>query len=213
MYLVINVLKHTQFPKYIWQQVSLAEAWWKFGSSSHLQQWDGQTVPPWHVNVDPAPLRMIPGGDTPERIRNDPAHCWAIGVGKEFAASCILLLCHLDVWPRSNIHDKLADAFEHFQAWRYAHKQACKLSEFSLKTFKIQSLLGLHWGLWLGFALGSYSNCLINYIFLNFWPCTWQPRLQQYPVLKGAGSDCVVICKWLGSLLQDDGMKPTFGEA
>lgn len=89
--------------------------------------------------MDPAPLRMIPGGDTPSRIRSDPAHCWAIGVGKEFAASSLLLLCHLNVWPQSTIHDKLADAFDHFQQWRYSTKHTCKLHQFSLKTLSIQS--------------------------------------------------------------------------
>lgn len=42
------------------------------------------------------------------------------------------------------------------------------------------------------------------------WDTVEKPRLQQYPVLKGSGSDCIVVCKWLGSLLTDDAMKPQF---
>ena len=115
------------------------QAWWKFGASSELHQWNGEVVPPWKQGVAPAPLRMIPGMDSALRVRIDMAHTWAIGVGKEFAASCIILLCQLGVWPRRSICGQLDCAFEHFQTWRHLHKETCKLSEFSLKTFKIQS--------------------------------------------------------------------------
>ena len=150
-----------------------SRAWWRFGAQSELCTWNGEGPAPWRTDINPAPLRSIPGGDSANRVKNDPAHCWSIGVGKEFAASCILLLCHLGIWQGSNIGTKLVGAFEHFQAWRYTHKQTSKIHQFSLKTFGIQSL-------------------------------------QQYPVLKGSGSDCIVVCKWLGSLLTDDAMKPQF---
>ncbi|CAK9004456.1 Uncharacterized protein SCF082_LOCUS8191 [Durusdinium trenchii] len=144
--------------------------WWKFGPSSSLHQWNGEVVPAWKHDSPEAPLRMIPGA-TACRIRTDLAHTWAIGVGKEFASSCILLLCHVGVWRARQLRLQLGSAWEHFQNWRRVHKETCKLTGFSLKVFKITSL-------------------------------------KQYPVLSGSGSDCVVVCKWLASLLADVSMKP-----
>ncbi|CAL1137241.1 unnamed protein product [Cladocopium goreaui] len=145
--------------------------WWKFGSN--LRSWNGQLVDPWKTDEPPTPLRTIPGVESPLLIRTDPAHTWPIGVGKEFAASTIFLLCHLDVWPANNMPDKLLGAWEHFQSWRYRTKHTCKLHEFTYKTFKVQSL-------------------------------------QQYPVLGGSGSDCIVVCKWLESVVDDPAMLPAF---
>lgn len=120
----------------------LSQEWWQFGSQSKLHEWDGQEIPPWKTTGLPSALRMIPGGDRALIARVDPAHTWPIGVGKEFCASAIILLCHLDVWPANTIHQKLVQAWYHFQNWRYQAKETCKLHEFSLKTFKVQSSIG-----------------------------------------------------------------------
>ena len=124
------------------------QEWWKFGSN--LRSWNGQLVDPWKTDEPPTPLRTIPGVESPLLIRTDPAHTWPIGVGKEFAASTIFLLCHLDVWPANNMPDKLLGAWEHFQSWRYRTKHTCKLHEFTYKTFKVQSSTGysfvFYWG-------------------------------------------------------------------
>ena len=116
------------------------QEWWKFGST--LRSWNGQLVDPWKTDEPPTPLRSIPGVDSPLLIRTDPAHTWPIGVGKEFAASTIFLLCHLNVWPANNMPDKLLGAWEHFQSWRYRTKHTSKLHEFTYKTFKVQSSTG-----------------------------------------------------------------------
>lgn len=126
---------------FMYSVASLAvEAWWKFGRHSELHRWTGQPHDPWKQGF-PAALRTVPGANCPLRIRTDLAHCWPIGTGKDFAASSILLLTHLGAFEGRSTNARLEHAWYCFQGWRRVQKKRCKLEEFSLRAFKVQSLL------------------------------------------------------------------------
>ena len=89
----------------------------------------------------PSLLQKIPGGEDPFRIRCDLAHIWAIGVGKEFVGSALILLAgELQVWPGRSIGTRLEVGYSQFRSWCHDNKQTCKINEFRLRTFKINSL-------------------------------------------------------------------------
>ena len=126
---------------FMYSVASLAvEAWWKFGRHSELHRCTGQPHDPWKQGF-PAALRTVPGANCPLRIRTDLAHCWPIGTGKDFAASSILLLTHLGAFEGRSTNARLEHAWYCFQGWRRVQKKRCKLVEFSLRAFKVQSLL------------------------------------------------------------------------
>lgn len=114
--------------------------WWKFGKHGCLHAWDRDSEPlPWKRRH--AIFMQVPGASDPSRIRTDLAHTWAIGVGKEFVASALLLLGDLKLF-RGNMHVKLECAYANFRQWCYENRQSCKLTDFSFRTLKINSFLG-----------------------------------------------------------------------
>ena len=90
-----------------------------------------------------SPLRDLPSGDTPHWIAPDPAHTYAIGWGKDFVASSILLMVHMGLFGATgSLQKKLDTAFGLFKTWCREHHKTTSLTTFSMKVFKIQSSLG-----------------------------------------------------------------------
>lgn len=121
---------------------SLRKAWWRMGSFSPLRSWNGCDQNgnlPWKATI--SPIRWIPGADNPAAIKIDLAHTFSMGFAKDFCASSIILLSHIGIFGGGAIDVKLDYAFSKFREWVHNAKQTCKISEFSLKSFKITSLL------------------------------------------------------------------------
>ncbi|CAL1142704.1 unnamed protein product [Cladocopium goreaui] len=117
--------------------------WWHLGPSGSVATWNSSGRPehdPWKKKA--SLLRQVPGGEAASRIRCDLAHIWAIGVGKEFIGSALLLLAgELRVWPGRSLGARLDHAYGLFRTWCSNSKQTCKINEFRLRTFKVTSLL------------------------------------------------------------------------
>ena len=108
-----------------------------------LRGWNlADTPEPWkpHRSL----ILTVPGAACPSRIRIDLAHTWAIGVGKDFCASSIVVLCRLGFFGTGAIPKRLEKAHEHFREWCYFAKEHVQLKDFSFNSLKIQSFLGYH---------------------------------------------------------------------
>lgn len=102
------------------------------------------------VNPDPfhsgamASLRKIkPNGDSPNMIKIDLAHTYAIaGWGKdELASSLVFLSIHCKVFGGGSIDQKLDAAYLDFKRWCATNHKFTTIREFSLSELKIASLL------------------------------------------------------------------------
>ena len=116
--------------------------WWRLGSFSELHSWDGCDLngpSPFKEAINP--LRWVPGADHPNAVKVDLAHTFAIGFGKDFCASSLIALCHLGIFGHGAIGVKLENAYKMFREWVHTNKQSCKITEFSLKCFKVTSPL------------------------------------------------------------------------
>ena len=125
---------------------TVSEAWWHLGRNGCLKAWHagGRDCPP-PFKVKRSLLLDVPGAADPNRIRSDLAHIWPIGVGKEFVGSGILLLAHMQVFPGRSIGVKLTYAYGLFREWCTANRETCKITEFALRTFKVQTLPWFNW--------------------------------------------------------------------
>eukprot|EP00435_Cladocopium_sp_Y103_P022447 s3978_g5.t1 len=115
--------------------------WWKLGTFSNLHAYDGCDLNgplPW--KGQPSPLRWVPGADNPAACRVDLAHTFAMGFGKDFCAGSLIALCHIGMFGGGAIATKLERAYAKFREWVHAAKETCKITEFSLKVFKVSSL-------------------------------------------------------------------------
>ncbi len=85
-----------------------------------------------------------PSASAPERIKVDLAHTWAIGVGKEFCASCLVAIARLGFFGAGSIPTRLDRAWDLFREWCYAFRETpAVLKDFDYKSLKVTSLLGL----------------------------------------------------------------------
>ena len=158
---------------------------------------------PWKKRpAKPSLLRKIPGEEDPFRIRCDLAHIWAIGVGKEFVGSALILLAgELKVWPGRSIGTRLQVANNQFRSWCHDNKQTCKINEFRLRTFKINSLPKI--------CIDHLKHpfpacvCVFGLRCTYFLIHTHQPRLKQFPGLQGQGHDSIVVNTWLSHLCEE----------
>lgn len=103
------------------------------------------SVAPTPFKAKRSPLRDLPGFDIPIAIQADPAHTYAIqGWGKDFVASTIILLSETfrAFGACSSIPKRLNRAFDKFKTWCRENHKGTSITEFSLKAFKMLSLLG-----------------------------------------------------------------------
>lgn len=117
-----------------------SEEWWHLGRKGSLKSWDenGRENPlPWKARR--SVLMDVPGALTPTTIRSDLAHIWPIGVGKEFVGSSILLLAQMKAFDGRSIGAKLEHAYHAYREWCTANRETTKITEFTLRTFKVQT--------------------------------------------------------------------------
>ena len=118
------------------------QAWWHFGRNGFSSAWNAngrEPTNPWKAHR--SLFLGIPGALDPMRIRSDLAHIWPIGVGKEFVGSAIILLAQLNIFTGRSIGARLDKAYVHFRGWCVEKRETCKIMQFALKTFKIDSYL------------------------------------------------------------------------
>lgn len=134
-----------------------AQAWWSLGPSGSVAAWNaaGRTQYDPYKKGKPSLIRKIPGADDPSRIRSDLAHIWAIGTGKEFVGSSLLVLANeLRAFPGRSVGAKLENAYALFRSWCSENKQSCKITEFELRTLKISSKLDIC-------IVACFENCFL----------------------------------------------------
>ena len=91
-----------------------------------------------------SPLRSLPSCNSPTWIMPDPAHTYAIvGWGKDLVGSSIMLLARMRMFGGGGLQKRLNEGFSRFKIWCTSAGKTTSLTEFSLKTFKVKTLLGL----------------------------------------------------------------------
>ena len=99
---------------------------------------------PFKDDEPPWPFRRLPTiGDTPENIRPDVAHTYAIvGWGKDLAASSLLLLVQLKVFTARSVQAALDLAYENFCEYVHRMNKSTSITNFTMKTtLKIETPL------------------------------------------------------------------------
>ena len=116
------------------------------GKVRNLQRADPIPDPYWETV---SPLRSISTlGDT-RMIRPDPAHTYAIaGWGKDLCGSGLVLLCRMRCFGHASVVKSLEVAFDNFKDYCKRMSKTTSITEFSFKTLKIESLLGIICPLW-----------------------------------------------------------------
>ena len=114
-----------------------AQVWWDCGPQSQVRNWSGDIPDPFKRRI--SPLRVMPAGDEPRRVKPDVMHSWNLGWGKDMAGSGIILLCRHNVFGPGSIQVKLEAAYLSFRAWCETTRKTTSLKQFDLKTFKMTS--------------------------------------------------------------------------
>ena len=118
------------------------EDWYDLGPNCSTWKWPADAISP-----DPfkkwSPLRCLPNAG-PTFARPDPAHTYAInGWGKDACAGTLLLLVYMQVFGTASVKANLEQAYDRFRVWCRQHGKTSSIKEFSFKSLKIDSLLGL----------------------------------------------------------------------
>ena len=92
------------------------------------------------------PFAIVPGGDSPKRIRPDVVHTFHIGFGVDMAASFVVWLCKLGKLgstgrPRQAFDDKLSMAYSTFREYCHIHKRFTACDHWSMKKLAMTSKL------------------------------------------------------------------------
>ena len=152
----------------MWVDCPWTQAWWHLGRNGSVAAWGHAGRPqsaPWKKKpAKPSLLRKIPGGEDPFRIRCDLAHIWAIGVGKEFVGSALILLAgELQVWPGRSIGTRLEVGYSQFRSW-------CHLQNQWIQTENVQDQLAsqdLHRSNFISFPIYGIHMYIIS---VCVWP-------------------------------------------
>ena len=85
--------------------------------------------PPWPFR------RLTTIGDTPQNIRPDVAHTYAIvGWGKDMAASSLILLVRLKVFTGRSVQAALDVAYESFREYVHRTSKSTSITNFTMAT-------------------------------------------------------------------------------
>lgn len=130
----------------------LAQEWWDVKGVVKALTPDATNPDPFKQGVK-SPLRDLPLGDCTKYIKIDPAHTFAIdGVGKDFLASSIIILCRAGHFGNGSIPHRLQNAYSNFIAFCNARKKNTSISEFDYSTFKLPQ-----------------NSFLVLWILVGFW--------------------------------------------
>ena len=122
------------------------------GKVRNLQRADPNPDPFWPTV---SPLRSISTMGDPRMIRPDPAHTYAIaGWGKDLCGSGLVLLCRMRCFGQLSVVKSLEIAFGSFKDYCKRMSKTTSITEFSFKTLKIESRLGIICNF--GFAIVVY---------------------------------------------------------
>lgn len=161
-----------------------------------------------HENPSPfkqgarSPLRNIPGGNSPDFIKIDPAHTYAIdGIGKSFLGSTIIMLIRMGHFGNNAI-DKCFDvAYKSFVQYLTATGKSTSITSFDYGTFKLKRGPFLILYMSIFFVCGREA---INILSIGT-PTNIQQlsgfylRLCSFPAGLGKGHDAAVLGSWLAS--------------
>lgn len=88
----------------------------------------------------------------PKYVRIDGAHTYAIdGIGKNYLATAILLLLHMDYFGSGSTESKFETAYKRYMIFCAANGKSTSIHEFSYKTLKLKT--------------GSFLNCTCMFSF------------------------------------------------
>ena len=86
----------------------------------------------------PEPRPRLTTGDSTKYIRIDHAHTFAIdGVGKDFLASCIIMMIRAGHFGNGNVPHSFQNAYASFLAYCNAYKKNTSITEFGYNTCKL----------------------------------------------------------------------------
>ncbi|CAL1145148.1 unnamed protein product [Cladocopium goreaui] len=117
--------------------------WWRYDSDA---PWKLAENRPGESPFKPEgnPFAIVPGGDSPNRIRPDMVHTFHIGFGVDLAASFVVWLCKLGKLgsngrPRQSFDDKLSLAYSTFREYCHIHKRFTACDHWSMKKLGMTS--------------------------------------------------------------------------
>ena len=116
------------------------QEWYDTSRTSAVRLWtrEDPVEEPWKPQV--SPLRGIPGGNDPWRIRTDPAHTFAIqGFGSTLVTSAIILLVRINAVAGRSTQLKLDALYDLFVLWCRGMGKSTSLVGFSLLAFKMKT--------------------------------------------------------------------------
>ena len=121
-----------------WQLLSASsKEWWNVKDTLKTLPGDATNPAAFKVGTR-SPLRDLPTGDSTKYIRIDPAHTFAIdGVGKDFLASCIIMMIRAEHFGNGNVPHSFQNAYASFLAYCNAYKKNTSITEFGYNTFKL----------------------------------------------------------------------------
>ena len=119
--------------------------WWRYDSDA---PWKLAENRPGESPFKPEgnPFAIVPGGDSPNRIRPDVVHTFHIGFGVDLAASFVVWLCKLGKLgsngrPRQSFDDKLSLAYSTFREYCHIHKRFTACDHWTVKKLAMSSKL------------------------------------------------------------------------
>ena len=167
--------------------------WEDFGVNSVWQS-TVYSERPWSVPSEVLQIPFIPA--TPEKMfRPDPFHIIKLGIGRHFAASCVIVLIFMDVWhgDSNSVEACLSRAYTDFRACCRMDLRACPhIKAFTREIF--------HFGKNSDFPFGTFkgSDCTLM--------LRWLVRLLRYGISDGRQAR---PRRPLTSLFDDVGAKET----
>ena len=139
LYKIIDVGQSAH--KFIWLAISIVQEWYDLSKDSQVRRLQPDQPIPDPFWPTTRPFRNLTNvGSDPRRIKPDPAHCYAIkGWGKDLCAGGLILLLRLGVLDGGTIRECFENAFECFRDHCRSNGKTTSITEFSLKTMKIDS--------------------------------------------------------------------------
>ena len=118
------------------------EDWYDLSSQAFRESDRSQLPSPFKAN-EISPLRQLATvADNVEFILPDPAHTYAIvGWGKDVCGSGLLLLHRLGIIRGRSLQASLDHGFAMFRDYCYRHGKSTSITNFTLKTLKIEKPL------------------------------------------------------------------------
>lgn len=188
------------------------QEWWRLDDAA-----------PWRLDrPGPSPFKrignpwsgLVPGADSPDRIKPDMVHTFHIGFGQDLAASCIVWLARLGLFGNRPFDERLRSAYSCFREFCHTEKRYTSCDQWCLKKLKMTSKLNCIiflfeprvWGKWLLWIIWCISICcppmLSIYIYNKLYP--EKLRTNDWPTsLAGKGHDTGVVCRWLEHFLRN----------